>query len=101
MILLCKHFCHCCQQGRFTLLLGPPGSGKSTLLKALSGKLEKNLAQVLKLASRWGALLLMDEADGWTELRTSLGEPVTRTAKGKYLMYWPIRVLSSDSPDAP
>jgi ABC-type multidrug transport system ATPase subunit len=25
-------------------LLGPPGSGKSTLLKALSGKLEKNLA---------------------------------------------------------
>ena len=45
--------------------------------------------------------ILVDEADGWTELRTAFGEPVTRTAKGKYLMYWPIRVLASDSPDAP
>lgn len=29
-----------CEQGRLTLLLGPPGSGKSTLLKALAGKLQ-------------------------------------------------------------
>ncbi len=45
--------------------------------------------------------ILMDPADGWTELRTQNGDPVSRSGKGKYLVYWPIRVLTSDSPDAP
>jgi hypothetical protein len=45
--------------------------------------------------------IIVDSADGWTELRTANGEPVTRSEKGKYLLYWPIRVVTSDSPDAP
>ena len=45
--------------------------------------------------------ILMDSADGWTELRTQNGDLVSRSGKGRYLISWPIRVLASDSPDAP
>jgi hypothetical protein len=76
--------------GSIFLLAGEPGCGKTLTAEAVAEsihaplfkvnfgslssdieKLEKRLAEVLQLSSRWGSVLLIDEADAYMEARDS------------------------------
>ncbi|KAG0628357.1 hypothetical protein M758_1G020700 [Ceratodon purpureus] len=84
-------------EGSIILCYGPPGTGKTLTAESLSEKLqcplwclsvselgitpeilEKTLVQVMNVATSWGALLLLDEADIFIERRTS--SDLTRNA---------------------
>lgn len=76
-------------QGILMLLAGPPGTGKTLTAEAMAehmkrplysvsagelgattGSMEKELDRVLELATRWNAVLLLDEADVFMHTRT-------------------------------
>lgn len=76
-------------QGLIMLFSGPPGTGKTLTAEAIADRLrlplytlsatqlgdtaielETNLNKVLRLASAWDAVLLLDEADAFLEKRT-------------------------------
>lgn len=76
--------------GAIILLHGPPGVGKTSTAEAVAEKrkcplysitvgelgtnpekLESRLQRVLDIASRWGAVILLDEADIFLEARTA------------------------------
>ena len=84
--------------GCIFLCYGPPGTGKTLTAESMAEKLhrplwsisvfelgttakelETNLIEILDIASRWRAVLLLDEADIYMEKRTAKGDP-SRTA---------------------
>ncbi|KAH7435363.1 hypothetical protein KP509_06G061700 [Ceratopteris richardii] len=91
-------------QGCVVLCYGPPGTGKTLTAESLAetlhrplwaisafelgedaGELERCLSEVLKTALRWRAIILLDEADGYLEHRSSNVEVKRNLMTGVFL----------------
>jgi len=86
-------------EGTVFLMYGPPGVGKTLTAEAVAellhkplyslsmgtlgttpGELEQRLGQIMNLAAKWDALILLDEADSFLETRSSNSSSLERNA---------------------
>ncbi|KAK4499168.1 hypothetical protein PRZ48_009680 [Zasmidium cellare] len=92
-------------QGLVILLNGPPGTGKTLTAEAIAEHLripifaatagdlnspyaqglEEGLSKILELSARWGAVLLLDEADAFLETRSDDDQMRNQRVAGTFI----------------